>query len=222
MDNNASQCVKSFWYHGFNYNATLASRAQITTVITEGMFFALDIEAHEDINVSGGTPPTGTDYGLMNIKPEPNGGSNTGTGNAAFALSRVVTKPYTNSLAAFAGVVAGRTNARKWGSQSFGAGPQYLELATGGEVVMCRLNGTFAKYQDIVLSNDSFFGVPWTQTASSYAGVASTGQIVTGTDAAILANYNLRRYTVGVCLLAGTYDGTQLVPCRIFNLANAS
>lgn len=216
MDNNASQCVKTFWYHGFNYNATLASRAQITTVITEGMFFALDIEAHEDINVSGGTPPTGTDYGLMSIKPEPNGGSNTSTGNAAFALSRVVTKPYTNSLSAFAGVVTGRTNARKWGSQSYGAGPQYLELATGGEVVMCRLNGTFSKYTEIMLANDSFFGIPW-----AAVDVTSTVNQTT-VNAALASVRSQHQKTVGVCLLAGTYDGTQLVPCRIFNFANAS
>lgn len=108
MDNTVSQCVKTFRYHGFNYNATLASRTQITTVITQGMFFCLDIEAHEDINVSGGTPPTGTDYGLMSIATEPNAGSVTGNANAARMLGRVVTKPYTNSLSAFAGVVVGQ------------------------------------------------------------------------------------------------------------------
>jgi hypothetical protein len=216
MDNNASACVKTFWYHGFSYNATLASRAQITTVITEGMFFCLDIEAHEDINVSGGTPPTGTDYGTMNIKPEPNAGSGTSTGNAAFALSKIVTKPYTNSLSGFAGVVAGRTNARKWGSQSYGAGPQYLELATHGPVVMCRLNGTFSKYTEIMLANDSFFGVPW-----AAVDVTSTVNQTT-VNAALASVRSQHQKTVGTCLLAGTYDGSQLVPCRIYNLSGES
>lgn len=226
MDNNASACVKTFWYHGFTYNATFGSRTQIPTVITEGMFFCLDIEAHVDLNVGAAAQPTGSnivDYGPVNLKPNPTAASLTDAGYAAWALSRIVTKPYTNSLPAFAGVVVGRKNAKKWGAQSYGAGPQYLDLATGGEVVMCRLNGTFmGNYTEIMLSNDSFYGVPFAPATSAYAGVANTGQIVTGTNTALADNLLLRRAVVGVCLLPGTYTGAELVPCRIYNTASAS
>lgn len=220
MDNNASVIVKSFYYHGFNYNATLASRIQITTVITEGMFFCIDPEAHNDINRAAGTPPTGTDYGPMGIRPEVNGGSVTSLGNESWSVARVATRPATAILPLFAGVVINRRSPRKWGSQSYGAGPQYLDLVTGGEVVLCRLNGTFTLGQEIMLEDGSFFGVP-----STAIDVTSTVNQTT-VNTALATAQTRRRITVGQCLSlgasAGVFTGAELVPCRIYNQANAS
>lgn len=201
INNNAVLDTEEFWYHGFDYNATPGSRAQITTVILPGMVMCCDPEAYADDQTyqdagSGSTNlPTGTDFGLMRLYPAKGGGTN------EVRRMRNVTRPATATLACFAGIVTDVLNARKWGIQSVGAGPHWLKLAKTGEMVMARINGTVTYGQRLMPSNGSFYLVPYTGTSTDAAAVLTS-----------LTNFS---YTCATALKSGTFDGSTLVPVKL-------
>lgn len=153
--------IQSYWYHGFDYNATPGSRAQITTVLAPGMILAHDPEAYTDDytyqNSGSGSSnlPSGTDYGQMVLYPP------AGTTNNA-RLIRNVTRPATALLYVPAGVIKSiGQDRRAWGSQSAGAGPQWVELYQSGEVVdvLCTWSGITPAVGDwVVPTAGSFYG----------------------------------------------------------------
>lgn len=158
-NSDASATIQSYWYHGFDYNATPGSRAQITTVLTPGMVLAHDPEAYTDDftfqNSGSGSSnlPSGTDYGQMVLNPP------AGTTNNA-RLIRNVTRPETAILYLIAGVVKSiGPDRRVWGSQSAGAGPQWVELFQLGEVapVLCTWSGITPAIGDLVIPTAGSF-----------------------------------------------------------------
>jgi len=185
---NSCEDLFDFWYHGMTYNATAASRAQITTVITPGMIMAIDPEAYTDDftyqNSGSGSSalPSGTDYGQMVLEPR------AGVANPA-RLVRNVTRPETAMLYLVAGVVKyPHPNMVKWGSQSAGAGPQWLSLMTRNEVcdVLCTWSGITPAIGDIVIPTAaSFAGNIIAQGSATAAQFAqSIGRVVSTLDSA--------------------------------------
>lgn len=168
----AAQTTHQYWYHGFDYNATPGSRAQITTVIIPGMVMAHDPEAYTDDyavqNAGTGTSnlPSGTDYGQMVLNPPAGGGVN------QTRLVRNVTRPETALLYLTAGVVktVGQDR-RAWGTQSAGAGPQWVELFQLGEVapVLCTWSGITPAVGDLVIATAASFAANIVAQASGTA-----------------------------------------------------
>jgi len=210
--NNVSIALLDAWYHGFDYNATPGSRAQITTVLKPGFFLCTDPEAYADdatyqASGSGSSVlPTGADYGPMTLHPEP---LTVGTGDCKDRkLARAVTRPATAVLNLCFGVIVDIENPRAWGSQSLGAGPHRVRCAVSGETVLARLNGSFTYGDPIMLSNGSFYGVPVSYTL---AAANTTGGIDTAIGYGLAAN----RKIVGYALETGTFDGTTLTRIRL-------
>lgn len=210
-NNNARQNHAIGFYTGFGYNATLASRAQITTVITPGMCFCYDNELYNDY-LSSDTRPTGTDYGKLALGPDST------TVNPAYAYSRLITRPATNLLSKFFGVAVGTIMPKAYGSQAVGAGPHEIECAVDGEAVPILLNGDFSSETRVMLTDGQFYGVPWAQTAASTSGGSSPSatNVNSSVDAAILANINSVGRIIAECLVPGNYSSTTLVMCRVY------
>lgn len=185
--NTVAQTSHQFWYHGFTFNATPGSRAQITTVILPGMIMAIDPEAYTDDytyqNAGTGSTnlPSGTDYGQMVLNPPAGGGVNQAR------LVRNVTRPETALLYLSAGVVKNpHPDRRVFGAQSAAAGPQWLELYTGAEVVpvLCTWSGITPAVGDIIIPTAaSFAGNIIAQGSATAAQFAqSIGRVVSTLD----------------------------------------
>ena len=179
----AAQTTHQYWYHGFTYNATPGSRAQITTVILPGMVVAHDPEAYTDDytfqNAGTGSTnlPSGTDYGQMVLNPPAGGGVN------QTRLIRNVTRPETALLYLPAGVVKTvHPDRRVWGAQSAGAGPQWLELFTNAEVapVLCTWTGLTPAVGDFVVPTAGSFAanIIAQGTAIDIATTSAIGRVV--------------------------------------------
>lgn len=171
-NSDAAQSTHQYWYHGFDFNATPGSRAQITTVILPGMVMAHDPEAYTDDytyqNAGTGTSnlPSGTDYGQMTLQPPAGNGVNQAR------LIRNVTRPETAILYLTAGVVKNiGPDRRVWGSQSVGAGPQWVELYQLGEVapVYCTWSGITPAVGDLVIPTAASFAANIVAQASGTA-----------------------------------------------------
>lgn len=179
----SGQSSQAYWYHGFTYNATPGSRAQITTVLAPGMILAHDPEAYTDDytyqNAGTGSTvlPSGTDYGQMVLQPPAGGGVNPAR------LIRNVTRPETELLYVPAGVIKTiGPDRRVWGSQSAGAGPQWVELFQAGEVVdvLCTWSSITPAVGDwVVPTAGSFYGNIIAQATAIAIGVTcAIGRVI--------------------------------------------
>lgn len=182
------QRTHQFWYHGFTYNATPGSRAQITTPITPGMVMCHDPEAYTDDyvyqNSGSGTSnlPTGADYGPMLLQP-PAGPVGAASGVNVARTIRNITRPATGLLNLVAGVVKNpHPDKVAYGAQAAGAGPQWVELITASEAawVLCTWSSITPAHGDVLIAADGTFAANIVSQASATAVqlAASIGRVV--------------------------------------------